>query len=56
MPCQTYTDSRPVFPLFGDPLFEALGTDWGIGMLAFLTLGLGGPFLPLVCFPAEQWP
>lgn len=38
-----------VFPLFGDRLFQALGTDWGIGMLAFLTLGLGGPFLPLVC-------
>ncbi|KAJ3495662.1 hypothetical protein NLG97_g3233 [Lecanicillium saksenae] len=37
-----------VFPLFGERLFDALGTDWGIGMLAFLTLGLGGPFLPLI--------
>lgn len=37
-----------VFPLFGERLFEAIGVDWGVGMLAFLTLGLGGPFFPLV--------
>lgn len=42
-------ESRVVFPLLGEKLFKALGTDWGTGMLAFLTLGLGDPFLPLVC-------
>ena len=36
------------FPLFGDRLFNALGVDWGVGLLAFLSLGLGVPFLPLV--------
>jgi hypothetical protein len=37
------------FPLFGHRLFEAMGIDWGNGLLAFLSLGLGVPFLPLVC-------
>ena len=36
------------FPLFGKRLFEALGLDWGVGLLAFLSLGLGLPFLPMV--------
>ncbi|BCS29531.1 MFS transporter [Aspergillus puulaauensis] len=36
------------FPLFGSRLFDALGVDWGVGLLAFLSLGLGGPFLPLI--------
>ena len=36
------------FPLFGHRLFDALGIDWGVGLLAFLTLGLGVPFLPIV--------
>ncbi|PGG98809.1 hypothetical protein GX51_06605 [Blastomyces parvus] len=37
-----------VFPLFGSRLFQTLGVDWGTGLLAFLSLGLGVPFLPLV--------
>jgi len=37
------------FPLFGEHLFDALGIDWGIGLLAFLTLAFGIPF-PLVRF------
>ncbi|PVH71962.1 MFS general substrate transporter [Cadophora sp. DSE1049] len=36
------------FPLFGAKLFEALGVDWGIGLLAFLTLGVGLPLIPLL--------
>ncbi|OJJ03159.1 hypothetical protein ASPVEDRAFT_84613 [Aspergillus versicolor CBS 583.65] len=36
------------FPLFGSRLFDALGVDWGVGLLAFLSLGLGVPFLPLI--------
>ncbi|KAL2870826.1 MFS transporter [Aspergillus lucknowensis] len=36
------------FPLFGSKLFDTLGVDWGVGLLAFLSLGLGGPFLPLI--------
>lgn len=36
------------FPLFGNGLFDALGIDWGVGLLAFLSLGLGVPFLPIV--------
>ena len=38
----------PVFPLFGNQLFTTLGIDWGIGLLAFLSLGIGAPVLPLV--------
>ncbi|PGH02320.1 hypothetical protein AJ79_07659 [Helicocarpus griseus UAMH5409] len=37
-----------VFPLFGSQLFETLGVDWGSGLLAFLSLGLGVPFLPVI--------
>ncbi|KAG5288726.1 MFS membrane transporter [Histoplasma capsulatum G186AR] len=37
-----------VFPLFGPRLFQTLGVDWGTGLLAFLSLGLGLPFLPLI--------
>ncbi|EGE85036.2 hypothetical protein, variant 1 [Blastomyces dermatitidis ER-3] len=37
-----------VFPLFGSRLFQTLGVDWGTGLLAFLSLGLGVPFLPLI--------
>jgi hypothetical protein len=33
------------FPLFGSKLFARLGVDWGVGLLAFLALGMG---LPLV--------
>ena len=36
------------FPLFGLKLFEKLGVDWGIALLAFLVLGLGLPLLLLV--------
>ncbi|KAL1866817.1 hypothetical protein VTK73DRAFT_4516 [Phialemonium thermophilum] len=39
-----------VFPLFGQRLFDALGVDWGVGLLAFLSFGLGLPFLPLIYF------
>ncbi|RMJ16370.1 hypothetical protein CDV36_003943 [Fusarium kuroshium] len=38
----------PVFPLFGDQLFDSLGVNWGVGLLALLSLGLGLPFLPLI--------
>jgi hypothetical protein len=37
-----------VFPLFGDQLFDSIGVNWGVGLLALLSLGLGLPFLPLV--------
>lgn len=37
-----------VFPLFGRRLFDALGVDWGVGLLGFLTLGIGIPFVPMV--------
>ncbi|KAF1809111.1 MFS general substrate transporter [Eremomyces bilateralis CBS 781.70] len=37
-----------VFPLFGDQLFDTLGIGWGVGMLAFLSIGLGLPFLPIM--------
>ncbi|RSM18091.1 hypothetical protein CDV31_003013 [Fusarium ambrosium] len=37
-----------VFPLFGDQLFDSLGVNWGVGLLALLSLGLGLPFLPLI--------
>lgn len=40
-----------VFPLFGPKLFEELGVDWGVGLLAFLTLGVGLPLVLIVCFP-----
>jgi hypothetical protein len=42
------------FPLFGAKLFETLGIDWGIAMLAFICLGIGLPFLLLVCL-SEQY-
>lgn len=37
-----------MFPLFGNRLFDALGVDWGVGLLGFLTLGIGIPFVPMV--------
>ncbi|RSL78424.1 hypothetical protein CEP51_008217 [Fusarium floridanum] len=37
-----------VFPLFGDQIFDSLGVNWGVGLLALLSLGLGLPFLPLI--------
>ncbi|EEH48212.2 uncharacterized protein PADG_04296 [Paracoccidioides brasiliensis Pb18] len=43
-----YMLSSRIFPLFGSRLFETLGVDWGAGLLAFLSLGLGVPFLPLI--------
>lgn len=36
------------FPLFGPKLFESLGVDWGVALLAFLTLGLGAPMILLL--------
>ncbi|KAH7130930.1 major facilitator superfamily domain-containing protein [Dactylonectria macrodidyma] len=36
------------FPLFGAKLFEALGIDWGMGLLAFLALGLCLPLMVLL--------
>lgn len=38
------------FPLFGPRLFESLGVDWGVGLLAFLALGLGVPMVALLYF------
>ncbi|OAQ70981.1 MFS multidrug transporter [Pochonia chlamydosporia 170] len=43
-----------VFPLFGDRLFECLGVDWGVGLLAFLSVGLGAPFLLALYFYGPQ--
>jgi branched-subunit amino acid permease len=37
-----------VFPLFGEKLFEKLGVDWGVALLAFIVLGLGLPLVTLV--------
>jgi hypothetical protein len=37
------------FPLFGEKLFARLGLDWGVGLLAFLVLGVGLPLVALVC-------
>ncbi|KAH7274775.1 major facilitator superfamily domain-containing protein [Fusarium solani] len=37
-----------VFPLFGDQLFDSIGVNWGVGLLALLSLCLGLPFLPLI--------
>ena len=45
-----------VFPLFGSKLFTKLGIDWGMGLLAFLLLGIGIPFIPLVCRPVSRAP
>lgn len=36
------------FPLFGPKLFDSLGVDWGVAMLAFLVLGVGLPLVMLV--------
>ncbi|GAB1318346.1 hypothetical protein MFIFM68171_08556 [Madurella fahalii] len=36
------------FPLFGQKLFVAVGVDWGIALLAFLILGIGLPFVPVM--------
>ncbi|KAF2021283.1 MFS general substrate transporter [Aaosphaeria arxii CBS 175.79] len=36
------------FPLFGPKLFVRLGVDWGVGLLAFLVLGLGTPMITLL--------
>jgi hypothetical protein len=38
------------FPLFGEKLFARLGLDWGVGLLAFLVLGVGLPLVALVCY------
>jgi hypothetical protein len=40
-----------VFPLFGFKLFERLGIDWGVALLAFLNLGVGVVVIPVVRFP-----
>jgi branched-subunit amino acid permease len=37
-----------VFPLFGEKLFQKLGVDWGVALLAFLVLGVGLPLITLV--------
>jgi branched-subunit amino acid permease len=37
-----------VFPLFGEKLFEKLGVDWGVALLAFIVLGVGLPLVTLV--------
>lgn len=36
------------FPLFGPKLFEKLGIDWGVALLAFLVLGIGLPCIAVV--------
>ncbi|KAF2269445.1 MFS general substrate transporter [Lojkania enalia] len=36
------------FPLFGPDLFEKLGIDWGVALLAFLILGIGLPLVLLL--------
>ena len=38
------------FPLFGPKLFDELGIDWGVGLLAFITLGVVIPLVTLVRF------
>jgi hypothetical protein len=42
------------FPLFGPKLFHELGVDWGVALLAFLTLGLGLPLVGLVCLTSSR--
>ncbi|ORX96960.1 major facilitator superfamily domain-containing protein [Clohesyomyces aquaticus] len=36
------------FPLFGPKLFESLGINWGVALLAFLVLGVGLPLVLLL--------
>ncbi|KAF2467807.1 MFS general substrate transporter [Lindgomyces ingoldianus] len=36
------------FPLFGPKLFESLGINWGVALLAFLVLGVGLPLVMLL--------
>ncbi|KAF2791820.1 MFS general substrate transporter [Melanomma pulvis-pyrius CBS 109.77] len=37
-----------VFPLFGEKLFEKLGVDWGVALLAFLVVGIGLPLVTML--------
>ena len=36
------------FPLFGGDLFKALGVGWGVGLMAFLTIGICLPLTVIV--------
>ncbi|KAF2734368.1 MFS general substrate transporter [Polyplosphaeria fusca] len=42
------------FPLFGPELFESLGIDWGVALLAFVVLGLGLPLVVLLYVFGER--